>query len=136
MLVSDTIPQHLREVYRLAFMGNSDSHRIVPGMGGALTGVWAEELTRESIFEALRARRCFATNGERMALVVRVDAIPMGAETMVEGKVAVSCRVRAPRRVLRIDLFRDGDGILSRSGGGKVVTTTLQDRPTPGQHFY
>jgi len=134
--MSDTIPEHLRQGYRLAFMGNSDSHRIVPGMGGALTGVWAEELTRESIFEALRARRCFATNGERTVLDVRVNGVPMGAETMVQGEVTLSCRVRAPRRVARVELFRDGVKILSRSAGSREVTADLHDRPAPGQHFY
>ena len=49
-------------------------------MGGALTGVWAEALTREALFEALWARRCFATNGARVMLDVRVNGMPMGSE--------------------------------------------------------
>ena len=134
--MADTIPRHLREGYRLAFMGNSDSHRIVPGMGGALTGVWAEALTREAIFEGLRARRCFASNGERVVLDVRVNGAPMGAETRVAGRVAVACRVRAPRPVLRVALFRDGEQVMEQKVGKAEARLTLEDRPEPGAHFY
>ena len=134
--LQDTIPRHLREGYRLAFMGNSDSHRIVPGMGGALTGVWAEDLTREGIFEALRARRCFATNGERVTLDVRVNGAPMGSEVAVEGEVRVDCRIHAPRMVQRVDLFRDGEQVLGRTVGKRRATLKFTDTPEPGRHFY
>jgi hypothetical protein len=63
-------------------LGNNDSHKDLnalfnapnPILGapntilspGALTGVWAEENTRESIFSALKRREVFATSGGRI----------------------------------------------------------------------
>ncbi|MDP6777603.1 MAG: DUF3604 domain-containing protein, partial [Candidatus Latescibacteria bacterium] len=136
MHISNTVPEHLRAGYRLAFMGNSDSHRIVPGMGGALTGVWAESLTRDAILEALWAKRCFATNGDRSTVDVRIKGSPMGSEASVQGPVTVDCRLRAQRVIQSIDLFRDGEIVLSRKVGRKAATLSLTDSPPSGEHFY
>ena len=67
--------------YQLGVCANSDEHRGRPGGGapgvqvfgvrGGLTGVFAERLDRASIGAALRARRTFATTGERAAVIVR-----------------------------------------------------------------
>src|SRR5262245_30692494 len=44
----------LKHGRRMGFIGNSDNHRRNPGLGGALTGIWASALTREAIMNALR----------------------------------------------------------------------------------
>ncbi len=54
-----------------------------PGAGervvrGGLTCVYAEERTREAIWQALRARRCYATSGPRILLSVHADGHAMG----------------------------------------------------------
>jgi hypothetical protein len=74
----------------VGFVGATDDHSGRPGASwptangflpkrGALTAVSARELTREAIWEALKARRCYATTGERMLLDVRADGHPMGS---------------------------------------------------------
>jgi hypothetical protein len=136
----DTIPGHLRQGHRFALMGNSDSHRIVPGSGGALTGVWAEELTREAIFDALRAGRCFATNGDRIALDLKINGAPMGAEVDCGPEVTVSCKVSAPRPIVGITLFRDGERVRQAGFTGRNQRGNLRhelvDNPGHGSHFY
>ncbi len=135
---ADTIPRALRTGHRLAFIGSSDTHRIVPGLGGALTGVWAEELTREAIWEALRAGRCFATSGERVVLDVRVNGQPMGSSLEIaEGEVVyVKCVARTPRAVRHVSLFFDGEQIERRPVNNKKANLTFEHRPPPGRHFY
>ena len=71
-----------------------------------------------------------------MVLDVRINGVGMGDGTAVEGKVTISCRVRAPRGVARIDLFRDGYKVLTQAASSRLVTVDLADRPTPGVHFY
>lgn len=78
-----------------------------------LTGLYAESLTREAVWEALSARRCYATTGARIRLWMEVDGHPMGeayeavqAPTLkasVEGTAAIEC----------IDILR-GSEVVSR----------------------
>jgi hypothetical protein len=69
--------------YIVGVMANSDGHRCRPGaespgasdfgIRNGLTCVLAESLTRESIFAALKARRCYATTGTRINLDFRMS---------------------------------------------------------------
>jgi hypothetical protein len=132
----NTIPAHLKKGYKLAFQGDSDSHRIVPGQGGALTGVWAKDLTRKSILEALRDGRCFATNGNRTVLDFRVNGQPMGSEIVSNEKVSLRIRVDAPRTVETITLFRNGKVFEEIEVGQKKAVCQTTDLPEIGTHFY
>jgi len=91
---------------RLAFIGGSDSHRRNPGTGGALTGVYARELTRAGIFEALRARRVYATSGSRIALDFRVNGTPMGGEVACSGAPVLTVSVRGTRPLRSLAVVR------------------------------
>ncbi|KAH6987089.1 hypothetical protein EDB80DRAFT_898354 [Ilyonectria destructans] len=67
--------------WKLGVSANSDEHRgrcgggvpgtAVFGTKGGLTGVFAENLERADVATALRARRTFATTGERLVGLVR-----------------------------------------------------------------
>jgi hypothetical protein len=75
--------------YQLGVCANSDEHRGRPGGGapgvqvfgvrGGLTGVIADGLDRAAVGDALRARRTFATTGERTALLVNCGEHLQGA---------------------------------------------------------
>lgn len=70
--------------YRLGVIASSDNHIGQPGNpNNGLAAVWARELTRESLFEALKSRRCYATTGERILLSFQVDGHLMGEEYRV-----------------------------------------------------
>ena len=57
-----------------------------PGM----TGVWAEENTREAIFDALKARRCYAFMGTgRITVDFRINGHYMGEEITVQDDPAI-----------------------------------------------
>ncbi|MDA0748415.1 MAG: DUF3604 domain-containing protein, partial [bacterium] len=134
--ISKTIQEGLRNGLRLAFQGDSDSHRIVPGQGGALTGVWAEDLPREAIFEALWARRCFATNGERLLMDVRINGKPMGSEVHTTAPVTLTCNIQAPRQILSVELYRTGERIATKKISKKKASIEFEDRPSKGEHPY
>ncbi|KAF7522529.1 hypothetical protein G7054_g12114 [Neopestalotiopsis clavispora] len=67
--------------WKMGVSANSDEHRgrcgggvpgtAVFGTKGGLTGVWADKLERAEVAKALRARRTFATTGERLVGLVR-----------------------------------------------------------------
>jgi len=65
--------------YRLGVIAGSDTHVGTPGrnivncerdemlvFSNGIAGVWADQLTREGIFGALKERRCFGTTGARI----------------------------------------------------------------------
>jgi len=55
-----------------------DSNQVQYSAG--LTAVLAKEQNRSSIMEALTARQCYATTGERMILGLQIAGFPMGSE--------------------------------------------------------
>lgn len=76
--------------YRLGAAANSDEHQgrcgggvpgtAVFGARGGLTGVFAERFDREGVARALRARRTFATTGERTVATLCHGEVFMGSE--------------------------------------------------------
>ncbi|MFZ1754075.1 MAG: DUF3604 domain-containing protein, partial [Caldilineaceae bacterium] len=89
--------------YTVGVMCNSDGHKGRPGaegpgagefgIGGGLTCVLAEELTRDAVFAALKARRCYGTTGPRMDLDFAMDGQPMGSAIETSGPVKVQASV-------------------------------------------
>ncbi|MCF7838891.1 MAG: DUF3604 domain-containing protein [Candidatus Marinimicrobia bacterium] len=94
---------------RLGFIGGSDNHERNPGLGGALTGVWAKANTRQAIFEALADRRCFATTGPRPDLRFEISGIPMGSRGTVTGTPTLRVAVRNETPIRAIHIIRDGE---------------------------
>jgi Protein of unknown function (DUF3604) len=112
----------LRAGYKVGVVSNSDGHKGRPGAShpgastfgayGGLTCVLAESLTREAVFEAIRARRCYGVSAaQRIHVDVSVNGLPMGAEGRATGPVRVVGRVAGTGPLERIDLFR-GLGVL------------------------
>lgn len=65
--------------------GNAQSplikhHHIFHFCGSGWVAVFAEELTRDAIYDALYARRCYGTTGVPIALDVRLNEAMMGSE--------------------------------------------------------
>ena len=73
----------LRLGYRIGICANSDGHKGRPGASypgastfgsyGGLTCVRSSELTRDGVYEALRARHCYATTGHRPLIDLEVS---------------------------------------------------------------
>ncbi len=124
---------------RLGFTANGDTHRRAPGLSGALTGIYAEELTAESILDALRNRRCFATSGSRIFLDARAGDALMGAETQAnEGSVALTLHAIGTRPIVNARLIRDGETIHEIKGNGTLeLKAHFEDNElTKGTHWY
>lgn len=91
----DIALQTVRRGLPFGFIGGSDDHRGLLGDSVpaareryfsshcGLAGVYAPDLTRASLWDAIHARRVFATNGCRMALLLRAGSVLMGGELTV-----------------------------------------------------
>ena len=95
---------------QFGFIGSGDSHDGHPGLAhlaapsGGLAAIFSENLTRESVLEALRARRVYATNGPRIWLRFWLDEGPRFA---VAGTAPID----------RVDVIRSGTVVESLPGG-------------------
>lgn len=121
---------------KIGVIGGSDEHRRNPGLGGALTGIWAESLTRESILEALRARRCVATSGHRIMIDFRANEAFIG-ETLCARDALMEIRVVSPAPLVAVELWRDGVVAQHWDATGKTAfETTWLCSEDVGTHTY
>ena len=131
-----TIKQ-LQRGTKFGFIGSSDTHRAVPGLGGALTGIYAKELTPESLFDAYRNRRLIATQGFAIFVDFRVADCFVGAECVCNQPPAIQIRLAAPDTIDYIQVIRDGIGICEQQCDSREFEYRFEDNSVKkGQHWY
>lgn len=109
----------LRAGFRLGMIGVSDDHHTQlrpPLIGTGLTGCHADALTRADLLAALRARRCFATNGERIRLDLSLGGTPMGGErdARLGDRLEARVEVLATATPVTVEIVRNGDVVATR----------------------
>jgi hypothetical protein len=69
--------------------------------------VLADSLTRDAVFDALKARRCYGvTAAQRIHVELTVNGLPMGAEGRARGPIRIAGRVAGTGPIERVDMFR------------------------------
>lgn len=111
----------LRRGLRVGFIAGSDDHTGRPGstlptsadihfgMRGGLIAAYAERLDRESLWEAIRARRVYGTTGERIIVNLTADGRPMGAEYATHRAPRLAMTVIGTAPLERVELYRGLD---------------------------
>jgi hypothetical protein len=106
---ANLVQRQLQKGMRFGFVASSDDHLGYPGgYGEGVVGVWAEELTRKALFEAVQARRTYAATGDRIALEVTLNETPMGGEVDTTADRQIDVRVVGQDSVKMIELVRNG----------------------------
>lgn len=93
---------------RIGVVASNDGPGLPGRWGRGRAAVWAEDCTREAIWEALKARRTYAVTGDRVELNLRVEGQPMGASVTAGGEVAAAVRVSGSAPIDRIELLLNG----------------------------
>ncbi len=96
----------LRRGRHVGAMSASDTHHLSPGEGG-LTAVLAERLDRQSIFDALRNRRNYATTGPRIVLEFTAAGAPMGSRITHPGPLEMHVRVEGTAAIDHVEIIRN-----------------------------
>ena len=118
----------LRRGYKVGFVGGSDGYTGRPGAEypghqerryakGGFTGLYAEGLTLESLLEAMKARRCYATTGARILARTSVDGHLMGEEYSIGSPPQASVFVAGTAPLESVELFRGLERIYSHPLG-------------------
>jgi len=90
---------YLAQGFRIAPTGNQDNHHFsaLGSSSNARTGVHAPELTRRAILDALRARRCYATEDADLEVEFTLQGQPMGSVVALEPQpLQIHVRLRDP----------------------------------------
>lgn len=107
----NTVQYGLNRGHIFGFLGNTDHHSGFPGSyGHGATGVWAEALTREKIWEALLARRTWAVTGDRIIPHFFANGRPLGSVLPAsEMERHFTCRVEAGGAIDCVDIIKNGN---------------------------
>ncbi len=154
---SDRVPglgalDALKRGYRLGLMASSDGHDGNPGnaqwsnrqphihhrLGSGYLAVLTDELTREKVWDAMYARRCYATTGVRIVVDFRVNGAIMGSEIDApeDGVNAIEAEVTGAAPLDRLELVRDGETICVRPCSGMSATLNVEDAGSEDSSFY
>lgn len=105
--------------YQLGFLGSTDGHDGHPGLAhwagpcGGLTAILTDDLTREGVRDALRARKTYATSGPRMYIEFSLGANGMGSVVAApeQGKKPLPYRARviAGSPLESVELIKNGE---------------------------
>jgi len=121
----------LAQGWRVGFTGGGDMHLSHPGNDvrkghpptdykAGLTGVWAADKTRESIWDALINRRCYATTSARMILRFSVNSHPMGSEFAADDKAReINLYVCGTENIQKVDIICNNQTVHTVSPDGQ-----------------
>ena len=94
--------------YKMGFIASGDHH----GMGYGLAAVFVKEVSPEGIVDALRARRCYATTGDKIFIDFSINGNMMGEEIKTYTKPRITATIDGTDKLENIVVFRDGKIIL------------------------
>jgi uncharacterized protein DUF3604 len=98
---------------RIGVIGGSDGHNLFGDRIQGLTGVYATELSRAGIFDAIRKRHCYATTGDPIELEFRVNDHLMGSEIEASGGPLIEAYVKGVRKLLAVEVIKYTKGVQS-----------------------
>ena len=130
--------QYLSRGHQVGLVAASDDPRSHPGRGipvagragqrGGLGAVLAPTLSRDAVFDALQARRTYATTGERIILDVSVNGTAMGQRGEYAPSRTVAGRVIGTAPIESIVLWRNAERIWSeRYGVGRGQPADVEE---------
>jgi hypothetical protein len=138
-MYADRVPElafveSIRAGYQVGFIGSSDSHDGRPGaaqgsashahlfhhLGSGRAAILADGFDRESVFDAIQARRCYAVTGPRIAVDLSLEGHAMGSSvpaSALPARRALDIDVRTAAPIERLEIFRDGERCDVLTGG-------------------
>lgn len=124
---------YLNQGFKIAPTGDQDNHFATWGnLSTARTGVLASELTPDAIYEALQARRVFASEDTNIELVFQANGHYMGEVFASPGPVECDISVAdrdEPQSGFLVQIFAD-------QVGGETAKPIVQQQLPPGTNSF
>ena len=142
------VQEALNRGYHFGIIAGSDTHTSDPGNPlvkhplfphphrVGIMAIYAKELTRQALWEALWARRVYATTGERILLDFKIDGHDMGEDLALSKPPLIHLMVAGTAPLAQVELIRNGQVVLSRIKPGLDLEMEWQeDRVYPGYYY-
>ena len=120
--------------YKLGVLASSDCHGQAQEL--ILVGLWATELTREGIWEALWQRRTFGTTGaQRIELAFSADGFPMGSLYSTDTASVLEATIKGTGPLKCVEIIKNNEVLYTLQGEGRAELslryrdTSPPDRP-------
>jgi hypothetical protein len=123
--------QHLWEQGKqVGVVASTDDHLGYPGgYGEGLAAVYADTLTRESVMEAIRARRVYGVSADRIELDFRLNGHFMGESIPYSHSRHIMVKVNGKDVVDRVELLRNDKVIYRNFPVDRKITGSGWDKP-------
>lgn len=103
-----TVYQALKRGHKFGFVGSTDHHAGYPGSyGDGRLAVMADEKTRESIWEALLARRTYAVTGDKIICDFNVNGARFGSEIKAPGKRTLQLDIKGCDALDKVVIYKN-----------------------------
>jgi hypothetical protein len=110
----NTLRAALKKGFRVGVIASSDDHLGYPGAyGEGIAGIYAKDLSRESLLEAIWARRTIAATGDRIGLAAKLNGRWMGSILPFTGEREIEVAVSGKDEVERVDVLKN-DRVIHR----------------------
>lgn len=139
---------YLRHGHEVGFIAASDDHLSHPGyvtplvsglaQRGGLAAVLAPEKSVDAIFDALRAKRTYATTGQRIILDVELNGAAMGSRTRFAAERRIRGSVMGTAPIDSVSVVKNQQQVWSRSfldqkeGPAHTVAVGFWSQADPG----
>lgn len=127
----NSLTEALNRSIRIGFNGGTDAHSLRQKPG--LTGIWARDLTREALWDAIWHRRTVASTGARIAISLTVEGVPQGSCVATDRFPRIALGVQAGERLLRVELIRHGTVIRTWYPQDPTLAVELTDEQEPSR---
>jgi len=119
----------------LGCIASSDDHWARPGTCG-LTGAWSPSLTREGIYNALAARSCYATTGDRTILYFTAAGAEGGQIVPAVPNPEIRIRAASGSLIQKIEIVKDGETVYTAEPGALTAELSWRDPVAAGTCWY
>lgn len=121
----------LNQGYRFSFTAGGEHE------GVGISCVYAQDFTRQSIFQAIKAGRVYGTTHARILAAFSINNVFMGGTVSVSGCVNIHINVKGTSEISEVRIVKDGSDFKVLNPGDKYTDILLQDMDIScGNHYY
>ncbi len=100
----------LNRGYKFGIIASGDNHVVPADQVNGIAGVWAEDNTKDAIWDAIQNRRVFGCTQNRIKLWFDINGHPMGETIKYEGQaLEANVEVTGNSKIKHVELIHNGE---------------------------